>query len=163
AFYFDLQKGQPRLATPGFVRALELLRRLQGCRPEGDAAEPWKAFRDGKAVLCLAHCRRLAAFQAADSPVRDKVGVCPVPGSVVWFTPGGEERHTDEEHVNRVPYLGAGACLLAVPRKGSQTEAAVSFVAEMGGPRVGDQVVLEPRWGGGAVRRSQAEREHWDA
>src|SRR5204863_8881460 len=64
---------------------------------------------------------------------------------------------------NRVPYRWAGALVLAVPRSGRQTEAAFALVAELGGRFVSQQVVLEPRWGGGIVRSAHLEREHWDA
>src|SRR5262249_15151667 len=53
--------------------------------------------------------------------------------------------------------------VLAVPQSGRQTEAAFALVAELGGRFVSNQVVLEPRWGGGLVRSAQLEREHWDA
>src|SRR5439155_4765396 len=65
--------------------------------------------------------------------------------------------------VNRVPYLGAGARVLAVPRSAGRAEAAFALAGELGGRSVGQQVVLEPRWGGGAVRQVHLDKEQWDA
>ena len=48
SFHYDLETMRPRLATPAFVHALTLLRRLQPCRPEGTAAEPIEAFRQAR-------------------------------------------------------------------------------------------------------------------
>ena len=163
AFHFDLETGRPRIDTPGFVHALGLLRRLQAYRPAGAAAEPWQAFRKGDAVLCLGECGLLAHFQEKGSPVWDRVGVCPVPGSRAYFDAATGKRVALDERVNRVPYRGAGALLLAVPRSSGRAEAAFALVAELGGRAVSDQVVLEPRWGGGIVRQAQLDRAHWDS
>jgi len=163
AFHFDLT-GAPHIATPGFVEALRLLQAMQAYRPEKAAPEPWRAFRDRHAVLCLDDCRRLHEFQKKGSPVRDLVGVCALPGSGYYYTfAEGHKRSFPGERVNRVPYLGAGALVLAVPRSGGQMDAAFALVAELGGRSVSQQVVLEPRWGGGIVRSAQVDREHWDA
>jgi len=163
AFHFDLT-GAPRVATPGFVEALQLLQAIQACRRARPAREPWHAFRDRDAVLCLDDCRRLEEFQKKDSPVHDLVGICPIPGSGFYYTfSEGQKRSLAGERVNRVPYLGAGALVLAVPRSSGQTEAAFALVAELGGRLVNQQVVLEPRWGGGIVRSAHLDREHWDA
>ena len=164
AFSFDPETGRPRIDTPGFVHALGLLRRLQGCRPAGSAAEPWQAFRKGDAVLCLGECGLLARFQEKGSPVWDRVGVCPVPGSSAYFDSAtGKEVKLEGDRVNRVPYRGAGALLLAVPRTSGHTEAAFALLAQLGGRSVSDQVVLEPRWGGGIVRQPQLDRDYWDS
>jgi multiple sugar transport system substrate-binding protein len=163
AFHFDLT-GAPHVATPGFVEALRLLQAMRAFCPEKPGREPWQAFRDDDAVLCLDDCRRLNEFQKKGSPVRDLVGVCALPGSGIYYTfAEGQKRSLPGERVNRVPYLGAGAFVLAVPRSGGQMEAAFALVAELGGRSVSQQVVLEPRWGGGIVRSAQVDREHWDA
>ena len=164
AFHFDLKTGQPRIASPGFVHALELLRRLQAYRPAAATTEPWRTFARGDAVLCVADCGRLGEFQQRGSPVWDRIGVCPVPGSRVYFDGETGRRHAlGGSRINRVPYRGAGARLLAVPRSSAQTEAAFALLAELGGRGAADQIVVEPRWGGGIVRQSQLDREHWDS
>jgi multiple sugar transport system substrate-binding protein len=167
AFHFDLNTGNPRIAMPGFVRALALLQRLQAFRPRGSsgtAAQPWQAFRKGDAVFCLASVHHLSALQEKGSPVRDRFGVCPVPGSRIFFDyKTGKPHVAGRDGVNRVPYLGAGARLLVVPKGSKHSEAAFALLAELGTRSTAEQIVLEPRWGGGLVRQSHVDREHWDA
>ncbi|MBI1918629.1 MAG: hypothetical protein HYS12_28380 [Planctomycetes bacterium] len=164
AFHFNLKTGASRLATPGFVEALRRLKALQAYRPARTSPQPWRVFRNGEAALCVDDCRRLEEFQKHDSPVRERVGVCAVPGSGFYYTfAEGKKSSAPGGRVNRVPYLGAGTLVLAVPRSSQQREAAFALVAELGGRFVSQQVVLEPRWGGGIVRSAHLEREHWDA
>ena len=35
AFHYDTRDGRPRIDQPGFVAALQLMQRLQACRPAG--------------------------------------------------------------------------------------------------------------------------------
>ncbi len=162
AFHFDLVTGKSRIDGAGFVQALRLLQRLQDSRPPEVEPSPWKRFRDGQAVLCLGDARLLGEFQAASSPVRDRVGVCRVPGSRVFFSGRTGQRQTlSEGRVNRVPYLGAGAHLLAVPRSSRQPAAALSLLAEIGGRELAQQLVLDSRWGGGPTRVEHSD-EYFD-
>jgi multiple sugar transport system substrate-binding protein len=169
SFHFSHTTGKPRIDGPGFVAALELLLRLQKHRPTGSTAEPWQAFRQGDAVLCLGRCRDLNHLQQKGfwfyrSPVHDRVGTAPVPGSRVYFSyEKGEKRTTKGDRVNRVPYLGVGARLLAVPKAAEHPEASFSLLAALGSRMLNQQVVLEPRWGGGAVRLEELVRGRWDA
>jgi multiple sugar transport system substrate-binding protein len=159
SFHYDLQTLQPRLATPGFVHALQLLRRLQDYRPPGTAAEPPQAFEKGQAVLCLADASWIGRFQKG--PVADKFGFCRLPGSGTVFTYGTGQ----PEKVaggNFVPYLGASGAVAVVPRGAEHAEAAFALLADLAGPKVSRNVVIEPRWGGGAFRRDHLEKiEGW--
>lgn len=164
AFHFDLATGAPRVAQPGFAHALALLQRLQAFRPTRPDMQPWQAFRKGEAVLCLTSVHHLGTLQEKGSPVRDHFGICPVPGSRIFFDyKTGGRRKPPPGHVNRVAYLGAGARLVAVPRASQHSEAAFALLAELGSRSTAAQIVLEPRWGGGPVRQDHLDREHWDA
>jgi multiple sugar transport system substrate-binding protein len=166
SFHYDLDTGRPRIDGPGFVYALRLLQRLQKCRPEGAGGVPAEAFRDGKAVLCLADASWLPAFQKS-AAVRDKFSVCPVPGGGRYFEfAGGKEVvvwDAQRRAANRVPYLGAGGWLAVVPRGTPHPEAAFALLAHLSGPETSNEIVLEPRWGGGPVRTPQLNRQRWDA
>jgi hypothetical protein len=162
AFQFDPETGRPRIAGPGFVRALQLLQRLHPCRPSQSTAEPWASFRDGQAVLCLGDARLLGEFQAPGSKVRDRVGVCLVPGNRGYISWQTAQVRPVPQGINRVPYLGGGAFVLAVPRTASAKDAAFELLTELGGRALSNQVVLDPRWGGGATRAGQLDF-HWDA
>src|SRR5262249_49533130 len=114
SFHFDLKTGAPRIATPGFVDALALLKRLQDCAPKKPSVAPEDAFRDDEAVLCLTEASRLVDFQKS-AKVRDRVGVCPVPGAGHYYTPAGK-RVDVEGGSNRVPYLGGAGWVAVVPK-----------------------------------------------
>lgn len=161
AFHYDLKTGKPRIDQPGFVQALRLLQRLQKFRPAEPAASPAQAFRDGKAVLCLTDATHLHEFQASPA-VRDKFGVCRLPGSGFYFDyETGAKRVTPDD--NRVPYLGASGWLAVVPQASAHPEAAFALLAELTGPKVSAEIVQEPRWGGGATRDEHFRSARWDA
>ena len=160
AFHYELKKGKPRIATPGFVAALELLQRLQKCRPAGPSARPAEALLRGQAVLGVVEASWLVAFQE-NPELRDRFGVCGVPGSDRYFT-HRDRRVILKETSNRVPYLGEAGWLACVPRTATQKEAALDLLADLAGPARGAQAALEPRWGG-PVRADQLLRESWSA
>jgi multiple sugar transport system substrate-binding protein len=161
AFHYELKSGAPRVATPGFVAALKLLARLQACRPAGVSDDPDRAFLEGAAVLTVTGAPLLLEAQKSLA-LRDKVGVVAVPGSEVYFTPGGQEKSL-KEGVNRVPYLGGAGWLAVVPAASAQPEAAWDLLAELGGPARAAQAALEPRFGGGPTRADQVLRDRWDS
>jgi ABC-type glycerol-3-phosphate transport system substrate-binding protein len=161
SFHYDLKTGKPRIAAPGFVQALRLLQELQLCRPGGAQAVPELAFLQGRAALCLADAAWVAFFQR-EPALRDRVGVCRVPGADRYFAfATGQEQRVSEP--NRVPYLGGAGWLAVVSSRSAQPHSAVELLAEVTGPSAGGQVVLAPRWGGGPVRDSQLRRQHWDS
>jgi ABC-type glycerol-3-phosphate transport system substrate-binding protein len=159
SFHYDLHTGKPRIDTPGFVYALELLSRLQKCRPRAAEEVPQRAFLRGQAVLCLADAGWVAACQR-DAGLRDKVGVCRVPGGEFYFDFATGQKHPAE--ANRVPYLGGAGWLAAVPRGAAHAEAAFDLLADLAGPQASGQMVLDPLVGGGPVREEQLRRERWD-
>jgi len=154
SFHYDLATGAPRVDTPGFVHALELLQRLQAFRPAGTDSEPPAAFARGEAVLCVADAFWVARFQK--SAVRGKFGVCRLPGSGTVYSYNGDETGTVTGG-NFVPYLGAGGWLAVVPRDAPHPEVAWGLLEELSGPEISRQIVIEPAWGGGVCRRDQFE------
>jgi multiple sugar transport system substrate-binding protein len=152
SFHCNFADGNPRIASPGFVYALEMMRRLQACRGPADGKPAPEALAEGKAVLCLADASWIRRFQT--SAAKPAFALCRVPGSKVVFdfATGQKEAVTGG---NYVPYLGAGGCLGVVPRTAAQAEAAFALLAELSGPEVSRQILIEPDWGGGAFRREQ--------
>jgi ABC-type glycerol-3-phosphate transport system substrate-binding protein len=161
SFHYDLKTGKPLIDSAGFVAALEMLHRLQKCRPDKETAHPEEAFRDGKAVLCISDARTLLEVQRT-AVLRDKVGICPVPGSDYFFTPSGEKK-VQKEGINHVPYLGGAGWLAVVPSSAAKPQAAFDLLADLAGPARSTQIVLDPRLGGGPVRTEQVLRERWDS
>lgn len=160
SFYYDLKWAKPQIASPGFVHALGLLRRLQRCRPEGTAPVPERAFAQGKAGLCLTDAAWVAAFQRAPA-VRDRFGIANVPGGDRWFDLKGHEHRT--ANPNRVPYLGGSGWVAVVPRAAASPEAAFDLLADLTGPQTSTQMTLAPRFGAGPTREEHLRRERWDA
>jgi ABC-type glycerol-3-phosphate transport system substrate-binding protein len=155
SFHYDLESGAVRIDTPGFVRALRLLQRLQAFRPPRATPDPPSAFEKGEAVLCLASPAWIGRFQES-SPVRDKFGICRVPGSEqVADYATGQERLVPGG--NWVPYLGAGGWMMVVPRRNAEPEAAFSLAASLSDPKISQDIVIEPAWGGGVFRREHLE------
>lgn len=161
SFQYDLQTGQPRLDSPGFVFALNLLQRLRACRPAQPADHPEEAFQGGQAVLCLTDAPWLKAFQQT-AALRDKVGVCRVPGGECYFA-FAQGRRIPASEGNRVPYLGGGGWLAVVPRDGEHPAAAFDLLAELSGPKTSLQLFLSERAQGGPIRGEPLSRERWDS
>jgi multiple sugar transport system substrate-binding protein len=161
SFHCDQKSGQPRLASPGFVAALQLLARLQQCRLPGRETRPERALLTGQAVLAIAPVRVLLDLQNNPN-TRDRIGLTAVPGTHRYFSYTGQPRSV-AGGVNRVPYLGGMGWLAAVPVTSTQAEAAFDLLAELTGAIRSAQIALEPRWSGGPTRSEQLLRERWDA
>jgi multiple sugar transport system substrate-binding protein len=162
SFHYDVEAGLPRIAGPGFVRALETLRRLQECRPGATATEPPARFAEGEAVLCLASPSWIERFQR-DGKLRGKFDFQRLPGSRLVF----EHRTGEAKEVggdNYVPYLGAGGLVGVVPRSSAQPDAAFALLAFLSDPRTSSDIVIEPAWGGGVFRADHLDsRVGWQA
>ena len=160
SFHYDVKTGQPRIDAPGFVYALKLLQRLQACRSVEPDDHPEAAFRDGRAVLCLTDAPWLKTFQK--TPLRDKIGVCRVPGGdrVFDFATGKSEARPKG---NRVPYLGGVGWFAVVPRAGEHAEAAFDLLADLSGPKTSTQIFLGAIDRGGPTRTEQLLRDRWDS
>jgi ABC-type glycerol-3-phosphate transport system substrate-binding protein len=160
SFHYDQKTGKPLIDTAGFTLALKLMQRLQACRPEGSADAPQEAFLRGDAVLCIADAGLVTRAQQVPA-LRDRVGVCPVPGAEKYVTLRGQQRVL-KEGSNRVPYLGGAGWLAVVPTATARQEAAWDLLQDLAGPERSAQVALEPSWGG-PTRADQVLRERWDA
>jgi ABC-type glycerol-3-phosphate transport system substrate-binding protein len=153
-FHYD-RKGQPRLNTPGFVESLKLLGELR--KYAGTDAE---ALAKGEAVLGVIEAGELAALQRSPA-VRDRFGVCAVPGADRFWDFAGNERRPAA--INFVPYLGGRGLLAGVNPGAKNAAAAWDLLAELAGPMRSSQTALEPRWGGGPTRSDQMLRDRWDS
>jgi multiple sugar transport system substrate-binding protein len=160
SFHYDLETATPRLASPGFVRGLELLCRLKRFRPATPSADPPAAFARGEAVLCLASPAWISRFQA-EPALQSKFAFCPVPGSRRRFDyRTGNEVPTPG--VNRVPYVGAKGWIGVVPKSCTRPDLAFALLAALSEPKTSLELVIEPAWGGGAFRREHLEnRTAW--
>ena len=162
SFHYDFKTGQPRIASPGFVHALKLLQRLQACRPPEPADHPEEAFRDGRAILCLTDAPWVKTFQKTPA-LRDKIGVCRVPGSDRYFDfQTGQSRQASAGSVNWVPYLGGAGWLAVVSRSSPNSATAFELLTDIEGSKTSMQIFLGADHQGGPTRTSQLFRHRWD-
>jgi multiple sugar transport system substrate-binding protein len=161
SFHYDIETGQPRIASPGFVHALRLLQRLQACRPAQPADHPEEAFYEGRAVLCLTDAPWLVTFQKK-ADLHDKIGLCRIPGGDRYFHFRTGQEQKPSGAVNWLPYLGGAGWLAVVPRSARDPEVAFALLADLAGPKTSTQIFLGSKTQGGPTRTSQLYRHRWD-
>jgi ABC-type glycerol-3-phosphate transport system substrate-binding protein len=138
SFLYDAATGEPRVAAPGFVAALTLMRRLQPLRaPAGDRVA---ALNDDRAVLAVVTLRELGQLRGGGAESR--WGVARVPGT----------RPAGAAAVNHVPYVGAGAWVGAVVKASPNAAAAFDLLTTLSGKAVSLEVVHNPEYGCGPFR-----------
>src|SRR5262245_29391307 len=170
AFQFDVPArdsqaaptGEPRLERPAFRHVADLFRRMGLYRVQ--AADAAAAFRSGQAkvgVLSLAELGRVGP------DIAEKLGVTPLPGARFTFEANGEKRATDQETVNRLPYVGWGGRAGVVSTKCASPAAAWEFIIDAGLPdRTALDLIATPGLGAGPYRMSQIDvrtRPRWYA
>jgi ABC-type glycerol-3-phosphate transport system substrate-binding protein len=157
SFHFDYATGQPRLTTPGFAMAADLLRQLQPCRPADGPEDPVAALEAGAvlAVCTMADVARLP--KGPDGAVAPRFGIAKLPGTKRFFdsltkavaSVGGTE-------ANAVPYYSGGR-VGAVTKACANPQAAFDLLADWGGPDGAGRIVGEPAVGSGPWRGSLLE------
>lgn len=91
AALFDPETMEPRLATPGYALAFELLRRLTTAKATDPAAEPppnhcdVKPFLEGRALFCLASGNLARQIEQEVGALKEQFGCAVAPGAAqVW-------------------------------------------------------------------------------
>ena len=145
AFHYDYDApATPRIAGPGFVRALALMQRLQAFRAKtGDS--PVASFRKGVGAFCLTDAAEVFRLQQEGSAVRDRFAVARVPAAEAYFSARAKSGDEPVKGDNWVPYLGAGGWLGVVPKSSAHPTDAFNLLAELGGPDLSRQIALSPR------------------
>jgi multiple sugar transport system substrate-binding protein len=150
SFHYDLESMHPRIDSPGFRHALALLKQMQTYRPAQPVAEPPLSFERGEAVLCLAGPEWSARFQK-NPRLKGKFGVRRAPGSEKSFAyQSGLPAAVPGQ--NFIPYQGAAATVMAVPREGAYAEAAFDLAAFLSDSKHSRDLVIDPSFGGGVFR-----------
>ena len=154
SFHFDYATGEPRLTSPGFAMAADLLRQMHPCRKADGSDDPVAALDAGAvlAVCTMADVARLP--KGPDGAVASRFGVAKLPGTKRFYdtmtkavtTVGGTES-------NAVPFY-AGGRVGAVKTTCPESAAAAAFdlLADLGGPDGAGRVVGEPACGSGPWR-----------
>jgi multiple sugar transport system substrate-binding protein len=154
SFQYDIESGEPRIQSGGFLHALRLLKRLQPCR----AAEA----TDKPAVFYLLQTRELAALQEKAKGKASFV-VCPMPGADGYYDFADPTKFVDRPG-NRIPYLGGGDWLGVVPQSAKAEDAAFSLLTFLSSPPVSKQIVIDPQFGGGPTRQDHiTDATRWES
>jgi multiple sugar transport system substrate-binding protein len=146
SFQYDVDSGEPRLAGPGFVEALALLKRMHSHR----AATPTvaEAMRSDQMALGYVTLADLGELKPGEAR---RWGVFRTPGSRRVFGPDGPGGSITGL-VNVVPFVGAGAVVGVVPMGAAQAEAAFDLLGYLAGPTASTEVVHTPAFGSGPFR-----------
>ncbi|HWE38718.1 MAG TPA: extracellular solute-binding protein [Isosphaeraceae bacterium] len=144
SFVFDADTMAPRVAMPPFVEALEGLKALAKCGPEGvidfDAEKARAAFRSGEVALLIDRAERASRWAGKEVPIT--VGVAPLPDSKRVFDPD-RKQWQDLPTRNRVSYLPVGGGWLAALGTGASSAskaAAVDFLRYLVAPDTATRV-----------------------
>jgi hypothetical protein len=169
SFHFDIDTGQSRLETAGFVRALQLQRRLDHCRPDAKQSKR-DEFRTGQAVLAVVNLAELSQLAEPGNACTGKFALTPLLGSEQVATVEGD-RLVANSQPTAMPTVG-DAVFCAVVRPGlddaAQTEA-FDFLAWLSSPPPEGkaiEIVSQPIWGAGPWRDLQLDasrRAIWNA
>jgi ABC-type glycerol-3-phosphate transport system substrate-binding protein len=150
SFQYDVETGEPRLTSPGYVEALKLFQQLHAHR--STKPNVVAALRDDEAVMGIVTLDELAALRGGG---RNRWGVTRIPGSRRVFAPGA----APEGLVNFVPYVGSSGALGAV-RTGTQAaDAAFDLLHYLSGETVSQEVVHNPALGGGLFRDAHLSKQ----
>jgi len=169
SFHFDIDTGQSRLETAGFVRALQLQRRLDQCRPEAKQSKG-DEFRTGQAVLAMVSLAELGQLAEPGSACADKYALMPLLGSEQVATVEGD-RLVPNSPPTAMPTVGDGVfCAVVRPGLDESAQAeAFDLLAWLSSPPPEGkaiEIVSQPIWGAGPWRDLQLDasrRAIWNA
>lgn len=161
-FAFDFKTGKPRLTSKGFVEALTLMKDLQKYRaPMKKGVSRTDSFRPGGSVLAVGPAWLTGRFRErfpATAETAPGFSFCPVPGSQFYFDPttGNKMKLTN----NRMPYFGGLSWIGVVSASSGRAEAAWDFLVTLSNSENSQQIITDPKWGGGPTRREHL-NEQW--
>ncbi len=159
SYHYRLKTGEPRINTPAFVKAFELLRQM---RPNRAAAksDPLMDLLDGAASLAIVSLKDLARLQHDPaSQVRGKLGIAKLPGARFTYDLDGKKvEQNGIGDVNRTPYLGYGSWMALVSKTCANPDTAFEFLAGFAHPeQMGAEIITAAKWGAGPLRSVQVE------
>lgn len=152
SFHFDFKTGRPRLTSPGFTLAADILKQQTPFRGEGDG-DPIVAIQSGKAVLAIATMSDLARLsKGPDGAVPQTIAVARLPGSRRYADAlTGQVESVRGSDANIVPYL-SGGWIGAVRTRTTRIDAANDLLGHFGGPEGAGAIISRPAIGSGPWR-----------
>lgn len=160
SYQFDATTGAPLIDQAGFAEAIRLMQRLQKCRPPEPTAQPVEAFRKGHAVFTVITLADIPRLQAANCAVRDKFGICRIPGSTVVFDlEAGKLVPATDGDGNRMSYHGHSGWMGGVAARSANAAAARDFLLFLTSPETSAEIACETSWGGGPTRMAHLDHK----
>ncbi|QVL31765.1 extracellular solute-binding protein [Telmatocola sphagniphila] len=153
SFLYDLKTYAPRLASPAFQYAAELLARMQKCRPSG-TGDPVEAIKSGSALFAILKLDELARLKPQEG-----LELAPLPGAAFTYDYNSGQKVIDKSGaINRMPFIGWGAWFGGVGADTKNPAAAFDFFADFGNPtKTSLELLAAAKWGVGPYRRSHEE------
>ncbi|GEM_PF-364743 len=142
SFLYDFRNGKPLINSSGFVKGLENFKLLQKFRSQQMESSSANAFLKGKAVLTITDAN-LASEGQSNTELKDKIGLCTLPGSDGYFLAGSNE-FRPLPIGNKIPYLGTASSFGCVNLKSGLKELAFQFLLDLAGPEMGERIAVEP-------------------
>ncbi|MCW8887380.1 MAG: extracellular solute-binding protein [Motiliproteus sp.] len=162
-FYFDLATMEPRINSPGFVRALEDFIESQAYYPPGGEdfglADVNRSFGEGSSLMTDSWDDSFIYAMQTNSPIYNKVSATISPGSKeVWNRQTQQWDHFPD--INYAPYIAWG-WTSAVAAKTPHPEAAFDFLGFFGNEKNHNEDLLIGRFGVNPFRNSDLNADFW--
>jgi len=154
-FVYNFQSGKPNITSPGFVKALEIMKRIQKYRSPDSAA-----FAKGNSIFQPGSFLQAEQFQKTDK-IRDKFGIMQIPGAEGYFD-SKTSMFRPLPNGNRIPYLGSGSLLIGVSSQSSNKELAKTFATFICRPEFSERIAMET-WADGFCRYSHLDKIRLDS
>ncbi len=159
SFQYGLKTYQPRIESPAFSHALNIMRRLMPLRARNAAGGPAKALAAGEASMGIVSLKEFFLLIHADPALKNHIGIASVPGSRFTFDFFTGERLSNRANaVNRIPYLGFAGWTGMVRKTCENPAMAWDFLSAIADPdKFGSEMMIAGHWGIGPNRFAQLE------
>ena len=156
--FFDPQSMTPRLTEPGWIQALEDMKKDAECGPKGmiqyGYAETRPVFVNGQSAMIVDWGDIGTLSYGKDSKIRGKTGTALVPGATKLYDRTTKAWEKPADGVNYAPYLAVTAWMWAVPKSAKNKAAAWDLAAFLCNTKAAEVLVAYPDSGIQPSRKS---------
>lgn len=146
--FFDPESMSPRIAEPGWVQALEDMKRDAANGPRGmiqyGYAETRPVFVNGQSAMIVDWGDIGTLSYTPDSKIKGKTGTALVPGATKLYEPAKKAWTKPAGGINYAPFLAVTAWMWGVPKTAKSKAAAWDFAAYLCNPKAAEILVAYP-------------------
>jgi multiple sugar transport system substrate-binding protein len=161
--FFEPKSMTPRLTEPGWIQALEDMKKDAQCGPRGmiqyGYAETRPVFVNGQSAMIVDWGDIGTLSYDKDSKIRGKTGTALVPGATKLYNRVTKAWEKPAGGVNYAPYLAVTAWMWAVPKSAKNKAAAWDLAAFLCNPKAAEVLVAYPDSGIQPSRKSSTNPE----